>query len=163
MGRRNLAAAKRGLKTAADNVQGAADQSELERLQALQDHLEQFWDGIRRAVAAMQPTDEIELSASDRVAVIEASPEMLAVQKEGRPQRYRIEAMPYDLLSAIVKSSFKPTAGSKLILGSFLAMDAHGSRATAVKLWKEAIREGESQGTILLPELDVPRAGVARP
>ena len=87
MGQRNLAACKRDLLVAAANAQGAADQAELERLQALHDHLEQFWDGIRRAVAAMQPIDEIVLSNSNRVAVIEASREELAVQREGRPQR----------------------------------------------------------------------------
>ena len=57
MGQRNLAASKRSLQTASANAQGPADQAELERLQALQDHLEQFWDGIRKAVAAMQPVE----------------------------------------------------------------------------------------------------------
>ena len=159
MAHRNLAASKRNLQTAAANAPSAADQAELERLQALQDHLEQFWDGIRGAVAAMQPLDEIVLSDSNRVAVIEASREELAVMREGRPQHCRIEAIPMDLLSAIAKSSFKLTAGSKLIVGSFLAMDSLGDRTEAGKLWQEAIRHGESQGKLLLPELNVPRAG----
>ncbi len=163
MGQRNLAASKRNLQTAAANVQGPADQAELERLQVLQDHLEQFWEGVRKAVAAMQPLDEIVLSESNRVAVIEASREELAIQREGRPQRCRIEALPMDLLSAIVKQSFKPTAGSKLIVGSFLAMDARGDRAVAEKRWQEAIRGGESQGTLLLPELNIPRADRRKP
>ena len=166
MGQRNLATSKRHLQTAAANVQGPADQAELQRLQALQDHLEQFWGGIRRALAAMRPLDEIALSDSNRVAVIEASGEGLAVQREGRPQRYRIGAIPMDLLSAIAKQSFKPTAGSKLIIGSFLAMDSLGNRAEADKLWQEAIRGGEDKGKLLLPELEIPRAvgpRVARP
>ncbi len=159
MGQRNLAACKRDLLVAAANAQGAADQAELERLQALHDHLEQFWDGIRRAVAAMQPIDEIVLSNSNRVAVIEASREELAVQREGRPQRWRIEAIPIDLLLAIVKSSFAPTDGSKLIVGSFHAMDSQGDRAEAGRLWQETIRNGENEGKLLLPELAIPRAG----
>ena len=163
MGRRNLATSKQNLQTAAANAQGPADQTELERLQALQDHLEQFWDGIRKAVAAMQPLDEIVLSESNRVAVIEASREELAVQREGRPQRSRIEALPMDLLSAIAKQSFKPTAGSKLIVGSFLVMDSLGDRAEGGRLWQEAIRGGESQGKLLLPELKIPRAARGKP
>ena len=107
MAHRNLAASKRNLETAAANVQSEADQAELERLQILQDHLEQFWDRIRGAVAAMQPVDEIVLSESNRVAVIEASREELAVQWEGRPRRFRIEAIPMDLLAAIARSSIK--------------------------------------------------------
>jgi hypothetical protein len=163
MGRRDLAASKRGLQAAAANVQGPADQAELDRLQALQDHLEQFWDGIRRAVAAMQPVDEIVLTDSNRLAVIEASHEELAVQREGRPQRWRIEAIPIDVLLAIVKSSFKPAAGSNLIVGSFHAMDALGDRAAAGRLWQEAVRGGEEQAKLLLPELDVPRADRGKP
>lgn len=163
MGQRNLAAAKQHLQTAAANAQGPADQAELERLQALQDHLEQFWEGIRKAVAAMQPLDEIILSESNRVAVIEASRTELAVQREGRPRRSRIEAIPMDLLWAIANQSFKPTAGSKLIVGSFLAMDGQGNRAQAEKFWQEAIRGGESQGTLLLPELKAPQAGRRKP
>ena len=163
MGQRNLATSKRSLQTAAANAQTAADQAELERLQVLQDHLQQFWDGIRKSVAAMQPVDEIILSNSNRVAVVEASREQLAVQWEGRPQRWRIEAIPRDLLMAIVKSSFKPTAGSKLIFGSFLVMDPLGDRALGGKLWQEAIRGGESEGKLLLPELSVPRPGRGKP
>ena len=147
MGQRNLAASKRSLQTAAANAQGPADQAELERLQALQDHLEQFWDGIRKAVAAMQPVDEIVLSESNRVAVIEASREELAVQWEGRPQRWRIEAIPMDLLMAIAKSSFKPTAGSKLIFGSFLAMDSLGDRARPTSSGKRRFAAVRAKGS----------------
>ena len=163
MGRRNLAASKQNLQTAAANVQCPADQAELERLQILQDHLEQFWNGIRKTVAAMQASEEIVLSDSNRVAVIEASREELTVQREGRPQRWRIEAIPMDMLLTIVKNSFQPTAGSKLIFGSFLAMDAQGDRAAADKLWQEAIRGGESQGNLLLPELNIARTGHGKP
>ena len=158
MAQRDLAASKQKLETAAANAQGAADQAELERLQMLQDHLEQFWDGIHKAVAAMQPVDEIVLSESNRVAVIEANGQTLSVQWEGRPRRWRIEAIPMSLLSAIAKSSFRQTPGSKLIVGSFLAMDSLGDRTEAAKLWREAIRNGESEGKLLLPELKVPRA-----
>jgi hypothetical protein len=158
MAHRNLTASKRNLETAAANAESEADQIELERLQTLQDHLEQFWNRIRSAVAAMQPVDEIVLSESNRVAVIEASREELAVQWEGRPRRFRIESIPMDLLAAIARASIKLTPGSKLIIGSFLAMDPLGDRAEAARFWHEAIRGGESQGTLLLPELKIPRA-----
>jgi hypothetical protein len=151
MAQRNLAASKRLLKTAADKAQNDAQHAEVEHLEMIQDHLERFWDGIRKAVAEMQPTDEIVLSESNRVAVIESSRTELAVQWEGRPRRYRIEAMPMELLSAVAKL----TPGSKLVVGSFLAVDAHGDRAEARKLWREAIASGEKDGELLMPELDV--------
>ncbi len=155
MAQRNLAS-KRLLKTAADKAQTDSERAEVERLEIIQDHLEQFWDGIRKAVAEMQPTDEIVLSESNRVAVIECSREELVVQWEGKPRRYRIEAMPMELLSAVAKASFKLTPGTKLVVGSFLAVDAHGDRAEARKLWREAIAGGEADGKLLMPELDVP-------
>jgi hypothetical protein len=165
MGQRNLTDSKQSLQTAAANAQGAADQAELERLQALQDHLEQFWEGIRKSIAALQATEEIELSASDRVAVIEASRDGLTVRREGRTQGYRIETLPFDLLAAIVRTSFQPTPGSELIVGAFLAMDAHGNRTAARKYWQDASRGGASQAALLLPELDleVPKTGRGKP
>jgi hypothetical protein len=158
MAARNIAASKQRLKVAADNAQSPAENAEVERLDTIQDHLEQFWDGIRDAVAAMQPTNEIVLSEVERVAVIEASRKELAVQMYGRQRRYRIEALPMDLLSAIAKSSFKLTPGTKLVVGSFLAMDTYGNRTEARKFWREAIAGGENDGKLLLPELDVPPA-----
>jgi hypothetical protein len=157
MSQRDLATAKKRLKAAADNAQGPAEQDEVERLETIQDYLEQFWDGVRNAVAAMQATEEIVLSESNRVSVIESSRKELVVQMYGRPRRYRIEMLPMDLLSAIAKASFKPTPGSKLVVGSFLAVDAHGDRNEAKKLWREAIAAGEKDGKLLLPELDAPR------
>lgn len=157
MAHRDLATAKQKLQTASANAQDAVEQAELDRLEILQDHLEQFWDGISKAVAAKQPVDEIVLTESNRVAVIEASRTELAVQWEGRQQRFRITALPRELLWAITQTSFKPTPGSKLIVGAFLAMDAAGDRDLAGKLWQEASRSGESEGKTLLSELDVHR------
>ncbi len=157
MAARDIAASKKLLKAAADNAQTDAEKSEVQRLDMIQDHLEQYWNSIRNAIAAMQPAEEIVLSESDRVAVIESSRTELAVQTYGRPERYRIEALPIDLLSAIAKQSFKLTSGTKLVVGSFLAVDAHGNRAAARKLWQEAIAAGEKDGELLLPELDVPQ------
>ena len=155
MAARDIAASKKRLKDAADNAQTDADKSEIERLGMIQEHLEQFWDGIRNAVAAMQPAEEIVLSESDRMAVIESSRTELAVQTYGRPQRYRVEALPIDLLSAIAKQAFKLTPGTKLVVGSFLAVDAHGNRDEARKLWREAIAAGEKDGELLMPEAEI--------
>jgi hypothetical protein len=155
MAARDISGSKKRLKVAADNAQTDAEKTEIERLDMIQDHLEQFWDGIRKAVAAMQPTEEIALSEVDRVAVIEASSTELAVQTYGKPQRYRIEALPMPLLSAIAKQAFKLTPGTKLVVGSFLAVDAHGNRDEARKFWREAIAAGENDGKLLLPELDI--------
>jgi hypothetical protein len=65
-----------------------------------------------------------------------------------------------DLLTAISKTAIQPTRDSKVILGSFHAVDGQGNRAEARKLWHEAIVAGDADGKLLLPELDVPRDAV---
>ena len=60
-------------------------------------------------------------------------------------------------LEALVNRSFQPTAGSKVVVGSFLAVDAEAlNRKQARKLWDEAAKAGEPQGKQLIPELDAP-------
>jgi hypothetical protein len=93
--------------------------------------------------------------------VVEASRNELTIQMEGRSVRYRVESMPLPLLLAIGKQTFVPTAGSKVIVGSFWAMDREGNRQMARRLWQEAAKSGESLGKDLLPELDVPLPGVS--
>lgn len=155
MSRRDAAGAKQNLAIMAANAQTPADRAEVDRLQTLCDNLEEFWKGVRTAVAKLQPTEELDLG-NNRVAIIEASREQLAVMMEGGRKQYRIEALPMPLLWAIVKQSFQPTPGSKIVIGSFLAMDREGNRREARKLWEEAARAGNSLGKDLLPELDIP-------
>jgi hypothetical protein len=153
--RRDLAAARQHLKTAKANRQSPADEKEFARLDVMLDNLEQFWKGLAGAVAKLQAGDELELK-DNRVAVIEASRDELLVQIYGRPERYRIVALPIALVKALVDQSFASTPGSKVIVATFLAMDREGDRGRARQLFEEASRAGESLGRDLLPELDVP-------
>jgi hypothetical protein len=155
MWRRDLATAHRSLKTARKNTQNPADESQSERLEIMLDHLDQFWNALRDEVSKLRAGDELELKG-DRVAVVEASRDELMIHVYGRQQRYRIEALPIALIQTLVDHSFSPTPGSKVIVGTFLAMDKDGDRARARVLWEDAAKHGESLGHDLLPELDVP-------
>ena len=62
-----------------------------------------------------------------------------------------------DLLSAIAKASFKLTPGTKLVIGSFLAVDAQAIAPRPASIWREAIAAGEKDGELLMPELEVPQ------
>jgi hypothetical protein len=155
MADRNLAAARRQLETAAANAQDQADQTQLERLQIIHENLAEFWKGVHAAVAKLQPVEELELKDT-RVVVVEASRDELTVHVYGRNQSYRVEAMPMPLISAICKQAFARTPGSKIIVGTFLAMDRQGDRREARQLWQEAANAGEQQPRQLMPELDVP-------
>jgi hypothetical protein len=156
MAKRDVAAAKRQLQTVSANAQTEADRAQLERLQILVENLEEFWKGIRGCVARLQPVEEIELKGT-RVAVVDASPQELTIHVGGSNQTYRTTALPLPLLEALVNRSFKPTPGSKVVIGSFLAVDAAAlNRKQARKLFEEAAKAGEPLGKQLMPELDAP-------
>jgi hypothetical protein len=156
MSTRDLTNTKRYLRTSGANAQSEADQAEQERLEILFDHIKQFWDGVEMAVAKLQPTEELVLGDNNRAIVVDADRSGLTVHFEGRNQHYRIDRLPIPLLSVIAKQSFKPTPGSKVVVGSFLAMDKEGDRKEAHKLWQEAAKAGESLGKDLMPELEIP-------
>ena len=156
MAKRDLAGAKRLLVAVSANAQSDADRAQFERLQILVENLEEFWKAVRGCVAKLQPVEEIELKDT-RVAVVEASRDALTVHIYGRNQTFRTLALPPPLLEALVNRSFQPTAGSKVVVGSFLAVDAEAlNRKQARKLWEEAAKAGEPQGKQLMPELDAP-------
>jgi hypothetical protein len=154
MAGRELARAKHDLDAAAATVQNDADQAQLDRLQILLENLEEFWKNIRAQVAKLQPAEELEVK-NVRVAVVEASEHKLTIHSGGRNQSFRIEALPAALLQTIVDLSFAPSPGSKVVVGSFLAIDrVAGDRDRARKLWEEAAKGGEETAKTLLPELD---------
>jgi hypothetical protein len=111
-------------------------------------------------VAKLQAGDELELK-DNVVAVVEASRDELTIHVYGRQQRYRVNALPIALINVLVDRSFSPTPGSKVIVGTFLAMDKEGDRGRARLLWEDAAKQGESLGHDLLPELDVPLPSAA--
>ena len=159
MSQRDLTAAHEHFKTAEANSQTPADDTEVERLQIMLDNLDQFWKGLHDAAAKLQPGDELELK-DNRVAIVEASRDELMIHVYGRQQRYRVDALPIALVRALVDRSFASTPGSKVIVGTFLAMDKEGDRGRARVLWEDAAKHGESLGRDLLPELDVPLPNV---
>ena len=150
-----MATARKFVKTAQANLQNQADQTEFERLEIILDNLNQFWNGLRNAVAKLQAGDKLELK-DNRVAVIEANRNELMIQIYGRQERYRVEAMPIALMTALVNQSFAQTPDSKVIVATFLAMDKEGDRGRARLLWEDAAKHGQSLGRDLLPELSIP-------
>ena len=116
--------------------------------------MDQFWNALRDEVAKLTPGDELEIKGN-RVVIVEASRNELLIHIFGRQQRYRIEALPVAVIRTLVNRSFSHTPGSKVVLGTFLAMDKEGDRAGPPALGGCG-QAGESLGHDLLPELDVP-------
>ena len=156
MALRDLAAARRHLKTVEQNVQNQQDQAQFERLQIMLDNLTEFWAAVNGAISRLQPTEEIDMG-DNRAAVVAVDRNLLVLHIYGKNQEYRMDSLPLPILKAIVNQSFLPTPGSNVIVGTFLAIDGQGAdRAQARKLWESAAKAGQDLGKQLLPELEAP-------
>ena len=152
MSERDLASARKHVKTASANVQTPEDGGQIDRIETMVENLTQFWNGIRASVAKFQPAEEIVIN-NEPVVVVESGRDYLTVRAAGRVRRYQVETMPTPLVRAIVDQGFGKDAGSKAIIGTFLAVDPDGDRALAKKYWQEAAKAGIDSEK-LLHELD---------
>ncbi len=153
--RRDMPAAKRQFRKAKENQQSPEDQTEIDRLDLVLDNMDQFWKALSDACGSLQVGDELEIG-KERVAVVECSRNGLMIHMYGRQQRYTIQKLPLPVIKCLVDRSLLATTGSKVIVGTFLAMDKEGDRNRARFLWEDAVQHGESLGGDLLPELKVP-------
>ncbi len=154
MASRDLAAAKRFLKNAEANTQTEQDAAQTKRLETMLGYLDQFWNGIRSSMAKLQPLEEIAL-ADTRIVVIESANDYLSVKAEGRIHRFKATTLPPALITTIVQQSFGKDAGSKAVIGTFMAVDPEGDRTLAKRYWQDAARAG-FEAESLMPELDSP-------
>jgi hypothetical protein len=149
---RKLPVAAVHIKAAATKAQTPEDHQQVDRLETMQKHLNQFWNGIRTAMAKLQPAEEIAI-ADTRMIVVESERDRLTVKMEGGLQHYRAVTMPTPLILALVDQYFGKDAGSKAIIGTFLAVDPEGDRSLARQYWQEAA-QADIDCEKLLPELD---------
>lgn len=149
---RDLAGAERHIAAASGSAQTSSDMDALDRLKTLLDNLRQFWEGAAASMARFQPLEEIVLGGS-RFVVVESAPDYLAVKSEGRVLRFKATSLSAQFLMRIADRDFGRDAGSRAIIGTFLAVDPEGDRALARRYWQEAARAGFDTEK-LMPELD---------
>ena len=142
IGKRDFAGAKRHLKTAEANLQDAADEAELGRLELLLGNLEEFWRGMRKIVAGLVPAQEVMLGETP-IIVVQVDANQLTVRSEGRNQTYRIFDLPRPIVEALAQSGFVKHPSTNVLLGAYMAMDPNGDRKRARQLWEQAARQGE--------------------
>lgn len=160
MSQRDLPRAKQSIKTALANVQTDAEDEQAARIDAIEQNLEEFWKAVARAISTLPPATEFAYKDT-RVIVVEASRTNLTI-KAGKMHRYKIDEIPTPLLVAISNDLIVQDAGWKMLMGTFLAMDANGDRAAAKSLWQAAAKGGAPIDDIL-PELGLAPTGKKRP
>jgi hypothetical protein len=108
-------------------------------------------------VASLTPAQELAVGKSVAV-VVETSAAQITFRYEGREQSYTIRDLPRPIVEALVHNGFADNAATKVLLGTYLAMDAQGDRQAARKVWREVIDAGQDIKD-LMAELDVASPG----
>lgn len=152
MSKRDLAAARRHLSAAAGEAQTPQDRAEIDRLDALLSHLEEFWKGMSRVVAGLEAAEVLPVGDT-YVAVVEAGPEEICIKVAGRLRTYKIDRMPSRLVQALANMRLGGDPATKVLVGAYFLVDADGDPARARQLWAEAAAGGVDIAA-LIPELD---------
>jgi hypothetical protein len=156
MADRDTDGSRRQLQAAVANAQTPEDRAELERLQIMQQHLEEFWRVLGNSVAGLPYPSELPIGDT-RVAVVETDRKGLWIRSAGRNEYYTVKGMPIPLAMAVVSQSFHKDAETQMIVGTFLAADNDGDPRRARQLWQQAAQSGIEAAKLLLPELDAER------
>lgn len=136
-----------------------ADRRAIGRVSQLADYLQEFWRVMGQIVAGLQSTEVIAVGDT-YVAVVESSAESLTLKAAGEIRTYRLTRIPAPLVVALAEKRFGTDPASKVILGTYLAVEPEADLARARRLWQEAIAAGIDVAG-LLDELD--RFGRGRP
>jgi len=152
MSQRDLAAARGHLNAAARQAQTPEDRAEIDRLDMLLSHLEEFWKGMSRVVAGLEAAEVLPVG-NTYVAVVEAGPEQICIKVEGRIRTYKIDRMPSRLVQALANTKFGGDPATKVLVGAYFLVDADGDPARARQLWEEAAGGGADIDE-LIPELE---------
>jgi hypothetical protein len=160
MGERQYKAARDKLIAASDTAQTDAELARVQRLEVLLGNLEQFHKLMGQFVAALQVGDEIPTGGTV-IIVAEKDDKQLTLRREARNQSYPIADLPREVVVPLAEARFAKDVATKVLLGSYLAVDSDGDPALARQLWQEASQAGVDTKDLItdLVDLGLPLAG----
>jgi hypothetical protein len=97
---------------------------------------------MRTIVSGLLPAEEIMVGQTP-IIVVGVDADQLTVRSEGRNQTYRLYDLPRPIVEALAARGFAKDPSSKILLGTYMAMDPQGDRQRARQLWEQAARDGE--------------------
>jgi hypothetical protein len=143
MAARDIPAARTALKSATANSQTDADAAEVSRVEGLLDNLDEFWKAMSKILAGLGVGQELTVNNTPMI-VAATAPGRLTIRSEGQNRDYTLANLPGVLVVTLARESLDPKAvSSKILLGTYLAMDSQGNRAEARRLWESAAKQGE--------------------
>jgi len=161
MARHDFAAARRHVDAAAALAQDPSEEAAVARARLLLSNLQEFWKGIAQVVAGLTVAQEISAGPTQYI-VVAVTRGKLTLRSEGSSRTYDLRNLPRPVVEALARSGFAPHPSSKVLLGTYLALDPRGDRREARKLWEEARQQGEDVDALLAElERPLPAAGSA--
>ena len=141
------ASSKDALKHATDRFQ----KTEIARLEECIYLIEDYLNVMSNFCANNQ-LDEIKLSETEFVKVVEMKKDHVTVRSQGVNKTYMINQLSPKFVRILVGKSYNASKDNQAVFGTFEAFHPKGDRVLAEKLWKAA-----GMSSQMMEELDVPR------
>lgn len=141
------ASLKDALKHATDRFQ----KTEIARLDECIYLIEDYLNVMSNFCANNQ-LDEIKLSETEFVKIVEMKKDHITVRSQGVNKTYQINQLSPKFVRILVGKSYNASKDNQAVFGTFEAFHPKGDRILAEKLWKAA-----GMSSQMMEELDVPR------
>ncbi len=141
------ASLKDALKHATDRYQ----KTEIARLDECINLIEDYLSAMSNFCANNQ-LDEIKLSETEFVKIVEMKKDHITVRSQGVNKTYLINQLSPKFVRILVGKSYNANKDNQAVFGTFEAFHPKGDRALAERLWKAA-----GMSSQMMEELDVPR------
>jgi hypothetical protein len=162
LGERNQEEAKKLIAAATQLAVTPEQHDEVDRFDALEKYVGEFWSAVRDSVKNLKATDEIDLG-STKVIVVEASADALTVHVGGGNRRYQVNQLPSGLAVGLALRWLDPKKPeNKVFVGAFYLVDPKTGPEQAKQAWEEAAAAGVDVKN-LLPLLQPEKADAALP
>ncbi len=116
------------------------------RLERLALYLEEYREGIRRALEKLSAGDSVEISETSSVGIVERKPTALTVRVSGQNVTYPLDQLPLRLGLALLKHGMPDDAHAMAVRAAFQATHPRANdaqRQEAFQWWTQAAQQGE--------------------
>jgi hypothetical protein len=162
LGERNQEEAKKLIAAATQLAVTPEQHDEVDRFDALEKYVGEFWSAVRDSVKNLKATDEIDLG-STKVIVVEASADAVTIHVGGANRRYQVNQLPSGLAVGLALRWLDPKKPeNKVFVGAFYLVDPKTGPEQAKQAWDEAAAAGVDVKN-LLPLLQPDKADAALP
>lgn len=142
LGERKLDESKQQMAMASQLAVTPEQHDEVDRYDALEKYVGEFWSAVRDSVKSLKATDEIDLG-STKVIVVEASADALTIHVGGANRRYQVNQLPSGLAVGLALRWLDPMKPeNKVFVGAFYLVDPKTGRDQAKQAWDEAAAAG---------------------